>query len=114
MNRWRLLACCIAFFIQGLNDSAVGALLPYMENHYHVSYAVISIIFVANATGFIAAAPICHTLNDHFGRAKVLCACTILNVIAFAAVISQPPYAVVVIAFFVLGKSIPSLTASNH
>ena len=114
MNRWRLLACCIAFFIQGLNDSAVGALLPYMESHYHVSYTIVSLIFVANAVGFIAAAPVCHTLNNRFGRAKVLSTCTILNVIAYAAVISQPPYAVVVVAFFVLGKMSPSLVYNKY
>lgn len=104
MNRWRCGACCIAFFIQGLNDSCVGALLPYMEAHYHVSYAIISLIFVANALGFITAAPFCHTLNNKFGRSKVLVGCTILNIIACVALISQPPYAVVVLAFYVLGE----------
>jgi len=114
MNRWRIATCCVAFFIQGLNDSAVGALLPYMEKHYHVSYAVVSLIFVANAIGFISAAPVCHILNNRFGRAKVLSACTILNVIAYAVIISQPPYAVVVIAFFVLGKTTPSRGNSSY
>ena len=85
-----------------------------MEKHYHVSYAVVSLIFVANAIGFISAAPVCHILNNRFGRAKVLSACTILNVIAYAVIISQPPYAVVVIAFFVLGKTTPSRGNSSY
>jgi hypothetical protein len=31
MNRFRLLAACIAAFTNGMNDSAAGALIPYME-----------------------------------------------------------------------------------
>lgn len=104
MNRWRIPALCLAFFIQGLNDSAPGALLPYMERYYHIKYAIVSLIFVGNAIGFIAAAPVCHTLNNRFGRAKVLSACAFLNTIAYAAIVCQPPWPVVVIAFLVLGK----------
>lgn len=104
MNRWRIMACCIAFFIQGLNDSAPGALLPYMERYYNIRYAMVSLIFVANALGFIIAAPFCHMLNNRFGRAKVLSACTTLNIIAYIALVCQPPFAVVVVAFLFLGK----------
>lgn len=103
MNRWRILACCIAFFIQGVNDSAPGALLPYMERYYSIRYAMVSLIFVANAIGFIVAAPFCHMLNDRFGRAKILSACTTLNIIAYIALVCQPPFAVVVFAFLFLG-----------
>lgn len=104
MNRWRVLACSIAFFIQGLNDSAPGALLPYMERYYSVRYAMVSLIFVANACGFIIAAPLCHMLNNRFGRARVLSACTSLNVLAYVALVCQPPFPVVVIAFLLLGQ----------
>ena len=104
MNHWRICACCIAFFVQGLNDSAPGALLPYMEAHYNIKYAMVSLIFVANALGWIIAAPFVHTLNNRFGRARVLSCCTILNSIAYAILVSQPPFAVIVIAFLVLGE----------
>lgn len=104
MNRWRTAACCIAFFIQGLNDSAPGALLPYMERHYNIKYAIVSLIFVANAVGFIIAAPFCHMLNNRFGRAKVLSGCTALNILAYVALICRPPFAVVVVAFLFLGR----------
>lgn len=103
MNRWRIPVLCLAFFIQGLNDSAPGALLPYMEQYYHIKYAIVSLIFVGNAVGFIVAAPFCHTLNNRFGRAKVLSACTLLNTLAYLAIVCQPPWPVVVIAFLVLG-----------
>lgn len=103
MNRWRIPVLCLAFFVQGLNDSAPGALLPYMQSHYKIEYAIESLIFVGNAVGFIVAAPFCHTLNDRFGRAKVLSACTLLNSLAYLAIVCQPPWPVVVIAFLLLG-----------
>lgn len=103
MNRWRCSAACLAFFIQGLNDSAPGALLPYMERYYSISYALVSLIFVSNAIGFIAAAPFCHKLNGRFGRAKVLSSCTVVNVLAYIATVCQPPFAVIVVVFLIQG-----------
>ena len=104
MNKWRVASTCVAFFIQGMNDSAPGALLPYMERYYSVSHAIMSLIFVANACGFIAAGPFVHMLNNRFGRAKVLSACTMLNTLAFICLVCRPPFPVVVIAFLCLGK----------
>lgn len=113
MNRWRIPVLCVAFFIQGLNDSAPGALLPYMQQHYHIEYAIESLIFVGNAVGFIIAAPFCHTLNNRFGRAKVLSACALLNSLAYLAVVCEPPWPVVVIAFLLLGKTSPLYLRPN-
>jgi hypothetical protein len=31
MNKYRLMACCLMSFLGGLNDSAAGALIPYIE-----------------------------------------------------------------------------------
>lgn len=104
MNKWRIPVLCLAFFIQGLNDSAPGALLPYMKSHYDLEYTVESLIFIANAVGFILAAPVCNSLNNRFGRAKVLSACALLNTLAYLAIACQPPWAVVIVAFLVLGK----------
>ena len=33
MNRFRLLSACLMNFGNGLNDSALGALIPYIEKH---------------------------------------------------------------------------------
>lgn len=105
MNRWRLVSCCIGFFTQGLTDSATGAVLPYMQGHYRIGYAIVSMIFVANAVGFVAAAPFVHILQDRFGRSKVLASCGAMNVLAYVFIVCQPPFPVVVVAFLLLGES---------
>jgi hypothetical protein len=51
MNRWRLLSACGEYFANGLNDSSPGTLIPYIEKWYHIGYAVISTIWIANAAG---------------------------------------------------------------
>ena len=43
MNEYHLLSACFICFGNGLNDSAPGALTPYMEKDYHVGYAIVSL-----------------------------------------------------------------------
>lgn len=52
-NRHRIIACFLWTMAQGFSDAAPGALLPTMESHYGISYAVVLIIWIANAIGFI-------------------------------------------------------------
>jgi hypothetical protein len=67
MNRWRVGACGLTFFTTGINDSAPGALIPYLEKDYKVGYAVVSLIFIANAIGFISAAPLVQAIQSVYG-----------------------------------------------
>lgn len=104
MNRWRAAACLIGYFTQGLNDSVVGALLPYMEHQYRISYAVVSLLFIARTLGFLTAGPLTHKLNNRFGRSRTLGLCAASNVVAFVMITSGPPYPLVVLAFYLSGK----------
>lgn len=45
MNRWRVLAACLIYFGNGMSDSAPGALIPYIEDWYHIGYAIVSLIW---------------------------------------------------------------------
>ncbi|KAL8930908.1 MAG: hypothetical protein Q9208_000009 [Pyrenodesmia sp. 3 TL-2023] len=72
INKWRFASCCLMCFANGLNDSAPGALIPYMEKTYSIGYAIVSLIFISNAIGFISAAPLIPPLLSRFGRAKTL------------------------------------------
>ena len=51
MNKWRVLSACMEYFGNGINDSAPGALIPYIEAWYDIGYAVVSTIWIANAVG---------------------------------------------------------------
>ena len=104
MNKWRLLSCCCMCFANGFQDSAPGALIPYMEKDYSIGYAIVSLIFVTNAVGFISAAPLTHLLQASLGRARMLILAQISMMAGFIMlVIPHRPFPVVVLAYFFIG-----------
>ncbi|KAF2180048.1 MFS general substrate transporter [Zopfia rhizophila CBS 207.26] len=114
MNKWRVLCCCLIYFGNGFNDAAPGALIPYMETHYHIGYAVMSLIFVGNATGFIVAAFFTNTMLHWLGRAKCLIVAELIMLAAYIMLVTTPPYPVVIVAFFLLGYGLATNLALNN
>ena len=114
MNRWRLGAICLMFFSQGINDSAPGALVPYMEEDYNIGYAIVSLIFISNAIGFILAAPLVQAIEHHFGRARAYMLSGTLVTVGNIAIICKPPFPVVVVSFFLLGFGMALNLAMNN
>lgn len=114
MNKYRLLSACLMNLGNGLNDSAPGALIPSIEKHYSIGYAVVSLIFVANAVGFISAAPVTHALLGRMGRAKMLALAQSLMVAGYVVLVCTPPFPVVTLAFFLLGLGMAFNLALNN
>ncbi|KAL3427377.1 MFS efflux [Phlyctema vagabunda] len=103
MNRFRMLNVCLLNFCNGMSDSAPGALIPYMEKHYSIGYAIVSLLFVTNAVGFISAAFIVDSLRARVGRAKSLMVAQSCMLLGYVAIVCTPPFGVVIAAFFFLG-----------
>jgi fucose permease len=102
-NKWRVLSCCLVLFGNGMNDSAPGALLPSMEKHYNIGYAVVSLIFVSQAAGFILSAFFNDAILNRLGRAKSLMLAELLIVFGYIVVVCTPPFAVAVTAYLIVG-----------
>jgi MFS family permease len=96
-------------FANGLNDSAPGALIASIERYvdfskteitsltvtdrdYNIAYGTVSIIFICNALGFIAAAFFINTLSTKIGRAKTLVIGQILLMLGYACIVITPPF----------------------
>lgn len=90
-------------FGNGFNDSAPGALIPYMEKHYSIGYAIVSLIFVTNAVGFLSAAPLTHPLETRIGRPRAYMVAEALMAAGYIIILCTPPYACVVVSFFLIG-----------
>ncbi|KAH6614144.1 major facilitator superfamily domain-containing protein [Boeremia exigua] len=114
MNKWRLLCCCMIYFGNGLNDAVVGALIPYMEAHYHNSHTIMSLIFIGNAVGFIAAAPLVTWVLAKLGRARTLIFAELFLIAAYVMLVCTPPFAVVIIAFLLIGYGAATSLALNN
>lgn len=103
MNKWRLLAACLEYFGNGLNDAAPGALIPYIETWYGIGYAVVSLIWVSNAIGFILAAFCAEFVDGKFGRAKSLMLSELFIILGYVVLASPVPFPAVVAAYLFLG-----------
>ncbi|OTB03276.1 hypothetical protein M426DRAFT_60723 [Hypoxylon sp. CI-4A] len=103
MNKYRLIACCTQNFMGGLTDAAPGALIPYMETYYDIGYAVVSLIFIGNALGFIVAAPLVDHIRHMLGRAKTIALSQVCVAIGFIPFICAAPFPAVVIGYFFIG-----------
>lgn len=113
-NRWRFISSCLMFFAHGMSDSAPGALIPYIEKAYNIQYAVVSMIFVANAVGFITAAPLTHLLDTRLGRSKTVMLCMSLLIAGYVAILVHPPFGVVVVSYFVIGLGLATMLSLNN
>lgn len=108
MNRYRMLSVCLMNFGNGLSDSAPGALLPYMEKDFKIGYALVSLIFVTNAVGFIVSAFFVDMLRLKLGRARLLILAQTLLLCGYIPIICsgghQWAFPLVVVSFLFLGK----------
>ena len=103
MNKWRVLSACLEYFGNGLNDSAPGALIPYIETWYDIGYALVSLIWITNAAGFILAAFFSDIINARLGRAKSLMLSEAFMTAAYIIIACPVPFGAVVAAYLILG-----------
>jgi undecaprenyl pyrophosphate phosphatase UppP len=69
-----------------------------METYYHNSHTIMSLVFVGNAAGFIAAAPLVTWLLSKLGRAKTLIFAELFLVTAYVILVCTPPFPLVIVA----------------
>lgn len=86
-----------------MNDSAPGAPIPYMETYYSIGYAIMSLIWVATAAGFITTAFLTDPISLRLARARSLMASEACMTMAYVMIACSPPFPVVVVAYFSSG-----------
>ncbi|CDK27402.1 unnamed protein product [Kuraishia capsulata CBS 1993] len=99
-NKWRTIACVMWSFAAGFSDGAPGALLPHIESYYHVNYSVVSLIWLANAIGFVVVAFASHPMDKYLGRQWSIAGGCLSLLVMYAMVCGGPSFEVVVVGFF--------------
>lgn len=84
------------------------------NRHYNIGYAVISLIFVSNAFGFIAAAPFVDAIRLRLGRAKAGCLANILMAVGFVPLVLAAPFPAVVVGYFFIGWGVAITLAMSN
>ncbi|CAM1501243.1 Fc.00g104050.m01.CDS01 [Cosmosporella sp. VM-42] len=102
-NTWRLGFAFLSFIIAGMNDAAVGALIPYLEKYYDLSYTIVSLIFLTPFAGYSIAAFTNARIHMKLGQRGVAIMAPICHIVTFAVLAAHPPYPVLVICNMISG-----------
>lgn len=104
LNLYRLICCCLWCFVLGMGDGVLGAILPTIEKYYGISYAIVSLIWLGNALGYITIAFTAHKVDELLGKYKM----AILSCVGSAVMLSicssgVHQFVVIVIGFYFAG-----------
>ncbi|CDO77091.1 hypothetical protein BN946_scf184473.g35 [Trametes cinnabarina] len=102
-SRIHFFALCFCLFVNGWNDGTTGPMLPRIQENYHVGFAVVSLIFVFNAIGYLSGAFVNVFLTDKFGFGKVLFLGSLCQIGAYVMLAPAGPYPLICFAFFSIG-----------
>ncbi|TDZ35382.1 Bypass of stop codon protein 6 [Colletotrichum trifolii] len=102
-NMGRLGFAFFSFVIAGMNDAAVGALIPYLETYYDLSYTVVSLIFLTPFAGYSVAAFTNARIHQKLGQRGVAIMAPLCHIITYVVLALHPPYAVLVVANIISG-----------
>ncbi|CAK7264924.1 hypothetical protein SEPCBS119000_001241 [Sporothrix epigloea] len=92
MNMFRFFFTLYAFIIMGMNDGAIGALLPYIEKYYNVSYTVISCVFLASFAGYLFSALANNLIHHRFGQLGVAVLGSAGRLVGYIPMMLHPPF----------------------
>lgn len=101
----------LAFLLIGANDGAFGVLIPSISAHYQINKDTISLLFLANTVGYLAAALNNGLLMVKLGeRAFLLLGLASLG-LSMGALVFMPPFLAVLLLFLPVGFGIAILDA---
>ncbi|CAI7571963.1 unnamed protein product [Penicillium crustosum] len=98
VNIHRTFATFWSFLVMGANDAAYG-----LESYYHLSYTVVSLVFLSPLVGYTVAAFLNHRIHYTFGQRGVAIIGPACHLIAYIINCVHPPYPVLVVAFIFAG-----------
>lgn len=102
-NVYKSAAAFWAFAIMGLNDATYGAIIPYLQSYYDLTYTIVSLVFLSPFVGYNLAGILNNSIHLKFGQRGVAFLGPICHVIAYVVVAVHPPYPVLVVAFILAG-----------
>ncbi|KAF4551089.1 Bypass of stop codon-like protein 1 [Elsinoe fawcettii] len=112
----RLLAIGLSFFVTGLNDGSLGALIPYIIRTYSISTGLAAIMYLTTFIGWILAFFTNSLLNQYISYAGMLVLGAFLQLLAHALRSWLPPLPFFAINFtlFGLGKAYQDIFSNTY
>lgn len=102
-NILRYLEVLLAFVVMGINDASVGALIPYFETYYNISYAVVACIFLSPFAGYTLSAFLINKIHMRYGQVGIAVIGPMCKLVAYVVTCVHPPWPVIPIIFVLTG-----------
>ncbi|KAL0940275.1 major facilitator superfamily transporter [Colletotrichum truncatum] len=102
-NAFRYLVTLYSFIVMGMNDGAIGALLPYIETYYKISYTIVSLLFLSPFVGYIIAALSNNFIHHKLGQRGIAIIGPLGRTLGFLPLALHPPYPVLPFALLIAG-----------
>ncbi|KAF1977980.1 MFS general substrate transporter [Bimuria novae-zelandiae CBS 107.79] len=102
-NIGRTFATFFALTLIGANDASYGVMIPYIEEYYHLSYVVVSLVFLSPLVGYSIAAILNNWIHVRFGQRGVAIVGPVCHIAAYLGISLHPPYPVFVVIFMLAG-----------
>ncbi|KAF1989290.1 MFS general substrate transporter [Aulographum hederae CBS 113979] len=103
VNMVRSFGAFFSFIILGANDAALGALIPYLQDYYNLSYTVVSLAFLSPLAGYISAALLNNTIHLRFGQRGIAIIGPCSHILAYTVTAVHPPFPVIAVVFALAG-----------
>jgi fucose permease len=100
---FKIAAAMYSFITLGLFNSSIGAVLPFLSQHYNLTDLQVSSIFLAGPIGYVLAAQCSDTIHHRFGQRGIAVAGPVLQIIATVTAAAHPKFGLVLVAFGVQG-----------
>ncbi|KAK3905622.1 major facilitator superfamily domain-containing protein [Staphylotrichum tortipilum] len=92
LNMFRFFSTIYSFILMGMTDGAVGALLPYLESYYNITYTVVSLVFLAPFIGYLLAALLNNLIHHHLGQRGIAVLGPACRLVGIVPLVFHPPY----------------------
>lgn len=99
-NLYRIIITCCWAAAGGWSDATPGAILPFIEEYYGITYSIVSLIWMANAAGFILIAMLSHKIQPWMGKRYSLVVGCMCSIIMYSLVASGSHFPLIVVGFF--------------
>ncbi|KAK1689979.1 major facilitator superfamily domain-containing protein [Colletotrichum godetiae] len=102
-NLFRVLSCFWSLLVSGANDAAYGALIPYLEIYYDLTYVVVSLVFLSPFIGYVLSAVLNNYVHLKLGQRGIAVIASACHIVAYIIISQHPPYPALVAAFVIAG-----------
>lgn len=102
-NISRLLIAYYQYILVGMGESVIGVLIPQLQDQYHLSYLVVSLVFVPPVVGFIVAALLSDGVHRLGGRRLTTIIGPLCQMICFIVALCKPPFPVFAVFYGFVG-----------